>query len=202
MRADPARASAQRDRLGRAGKPRVGLAWSGSALHRNDRNRSMALETMLPLIGNWAEFFTLQTEIRDADTLALASLPEMRLAVADLRDFADTAALVDLMDVVVTVDTSIAHLAGAMGKSVWILLPFNPDWRWLLDREDSVWYPTARLFRQPAIGDWDSVIRRVREELMRRFDLGIEASGSVVRAGNSAHAPGRSTRRRWWSQRV
>ena len=86
-----------------------------------------------------------------------------------MKDFADTAALVELMDVVVTVDTSVAHLAGAMGKAVWILLPFNPDWRWLLDREDSPWYPTARLFRQPAIGDWASVIDRVREELVQQF---------------------------------
>jgi len=74
-----------------------------------------------------------------------------------LRDFSDTAALVSLMDVVVTVDTSVAHLAGAMGKPVWILLPFAPDWRWMLERADSPWYPTARLFRQPKIGDWQSV---------------------------------------------
>src|SRR5437660_4764903 len=73
------------------------------------------------------------------------------------------------MDLVVTVDTSVAHLAGAMGRPVWILLPWNPDWRWLLDREDSVWYPTARLFRQPAIGDWATPIRRLRGELERQF---------------------------------
>jgi ADP-heptose:LPS heptosyltransferase len=99
----------------------------------------------------------------------LASRADVRHFGGELADFADTAALVELMDVVVTVDTSVAHLAGAMGKAVWILLPFNPDWRWLLDREDSVWYPSARLFRQPAIGDWASAIRRLCEELERRF---------------------------------
>ena len=94
-----------------------------------------------------------------------------RQFAGDLRDFAETAALVEHMDVVVTVDTSVAHLAGAMGKPTWILLPFNPDWRWTLDREDSPWYPTARLFRQPAIGDWASVIIRVRDELARHFGV-------------------------------
>ena len=83
---------------------------------------------------------------------------------AGLRNFAD-APLVDLMDLIVTVDTSMAHLAGALGKPVWVLLPFNPEWRWLLDRDDSPWYPTMRLFRQPAAGDWASVIERVRGAL-------------------------------------
>jgi len=82
-----------------------------------------------------------------------------------IQDFSDTAALVELMDVVITVDTSIAHLAGAMGKPVWILLPYSPDWRWMIEREDNPWYPTARLFRQPAIGDWVSVIEKVSQEL-------------------------------------
>jgi ADP-heptose:LPS heptosyltransferase len=86
-----------------------------------------------------------------------------------LKDFSDTAAVVALMDVVITVDTSVAHLAGAMGKEVWILLPFSPDWRWLLDRNDSPWYASARLFRQPALGDWASVLMQVQAALTVRF---------------------------------
>jgi hypothetical protein len=85
----------------------------------------------------------------------------------ELEDFADTAAAISLLDLVITVDTSVAHLAGSLGKPVWILLPLTVDWRWLLDREDSPWYPTARLFRQPALGDWDSVIAHVAMALDR-----------------------------------
>lgn len=136
---------------------------------RNDR-RSMALKEMLPLMGPWAEWISLQKEVRDSDAAALASRADLRDAGAELNDFADTAALIELMDLVVTVDTSVAHVAGAMGKPLWILLPFNPhDWRWMLDREDSIWYPTARVFRQPADGDWSSVVSRVNGELKRRF---------------------------------
>ena len=120
---------------------------------------------MLPLVSDRAEWVSLQKEVRRTDVHLLASHTEIRHFGDELKDFADTAALVELMDLVVTVDTSVAHLAGAMGKAVWILLPFSPDWRWLLDREDSVWYPTARLFRQPAIGDWASVIDSVGAEL-------------------------------------
>jgi len=123
----------------------------------------------LPLIGDWADWVSLQKGVADPDAALLVSRADVRHIGDELEDFADTAAVVELLDVVVTVDTSIAHLAGAMGKPVWILLPFNPDWRWLLDREDSVWYPTARLFRQPAMGDWASPIRRLREELERQF---------------------------------
>ena len=83
----------------------------------------------------------------------------------ELADFRDTAALVALMDVVITVDTAVAHVAGAMGKPVWLLLPYSPDWRWLLGRDDSPWYPSARLFRQPAIGQWEPVLERVAREL-------------------------------------
>jgi tetratricopeptide (TPR) repeat protein len=169
IRSDPARIAAWRERLGPKRKPRLGLVWSGSAALRNDK-RSMALAEMLPLLSDRAEWVGLQKEVRETDASLLASRPDLRNVGGELMDFADTAALVELMDVVVTVDTSVANLAGAMGKPVWILLPFNPhDWRWMLDREDSPWYPTARLFRQPAPGDWASVIRRVSEELARRF---------------------------------
>jgi ADP-heptose:LPS heptosyltransferase len=130
----------------------------------------MALAQMLPLVREWAEWVSLQKEVREDEKALLTSRADLRHFGAELKDFADTAALVELMDVVVTIDTSVANLAGAMGKVVWILLPYDPhDWRWMLDREDSVWYPTARLFRQPAAGDWASVVRRVDEELVRQF---------------------------------
>jgi tetratricopeptide (TPR) repeat protein len=169
IRSDAARVATWQKRLGIRTKPRVGLVWSGSAAHSNDRNRSIALAEILPPVSSWAEWISLQKDVRESDAALLASRADVRHLGSELEDFADTAALVELMDLVVTVDTSVAHLAGAMGKAVWILLPFNPDWRWLLDREDSVWYPAARLFRQPAIGDWASAIRCFREELERRF---------------------------------
>jgi hypothetical protein len=158
-----------RQKLRNTDKPRVGVVWSGSMALKNDR-RSMSLKELVPLMGGWAEWVSLQKEVRDSDAALLASRADLRDAGAELKDFADTAALVELMDVVVTVDTSVAHVAGAMGKPVWILLPFNPhDWRWMLDREDSIWYPTARVFRQPANGDWASVVRRVDEALFQEF---------------------------------
>ena len=107
----------------------------------------------------------LQNEVRAEDERVLAANKQILHWGSELKDFSDTAALVSLMDLVISVDTSVAHLAGALGKPVWILLPFVPDWRWLLEREDSPWYPTARLFRQPKIGDWDSVIDQVKHSL-------------------------------------
>jgi len=158
-----------RDRLGRKTKPRVGVVWSGSMALKNDK-RSMTLVQMLPLLRHWAEWVSLQKELSSDDAALLAVHPEIRHFGDELSDFADTAALIELVDLVVTVDTSVANLAGAMGKTVWVLLPFNPhDWRWMLEREDSLWYPTARLFRQPAPDDWASVIDRVDSELIARF---------------------------------
>jgi ADP-heptose:LPS heptosyltransferase len=100
--------------------------------------------------------------------VALKRLPEIRTFDAELKDFADTAALIEQVDLVIAVDTSVAHLAGALGKEVWILLPHIPDWRWLLDREDSPWYDSASLFRQPASGDWRSVLNAVGDKLRSR----------------------------------
>jgi tetratricopeptide (TPR) repeat protein len=171
LHSDPVRVAAWRRKLGETRKPRIGVVWSGSMALRNDR-RSMALKEMLPLMGAWAEWVSLQKELRESDLVPLASNSILRDVGAELSDFADTAAVIELMDVVVTVDTSVAHVAGAMGKPVWIVLPFNPhDWRWMLDREDSIWYPTARVFRQPENGDWASVVTRVNEELIRKFDV-------------------------------
>jgi len=173
LRSDPARVAAWRRKLGtEKARPRIGLVWSGSMKLKNDR-RSMPLAQMLRLVGDWAEWLSLQTEVRAPDLPLLATRADLRDLGGQLTDFADTAALIDLLDVLVTVDTSIAHVAGAMGKPAWILLPFDPhDWRWMLDRHDSPWYPTARLFRQPVSGDWASVIGNVGEELRKCFGAG------------------------------
>jgi tetratricopeptide (TPR) repeat protein len=150
-----------------AGAPRVGLVWSGNPRHKNDRSRSLSFDTLAPLVAvPGIDFISLQKEPRPADTEALARSHNVLDLGPELQDFGDTAAAISLLDLVITVDTSIAHLAGALHKPVWILLPTRVDWRWLLDREDSPWYPTARLFRQRAAGDWARVITRVRQELL------------------------------------
>jgi tetratricopeptide (TPR) repeat protein len=155
-----------RPRLAGLAHPRVAIVWSGRASHPNDRNRSLALAGLAPLFGlDQVSFISLQRELSDADAATLAGSAGVTAVGAELRDFDDTAAVLALSDLVIAVDTAVAHLAGAMGRPAWILLPFCPDWRWLLGRDDSPWYPTARLYRQPAAGDWDSVTARVREDL-------------------------------------
>jgi tetratricopeptide (TPR) repeat protein len=145
---------------------RVGVVWSGNPTHKDDHNRSIAFTRLAPLFDvPGVQLVSLQKELREADAQALASEPRMHDSGRHFDDFADTAAATALVDLVIAVDTSVAHLAGALGKPVWVLLPFCPDWRWLTERDDSPWYPTARLFRQSRIGDWDSVIAQVTGEL-------------------------------------
>jgi tetratricopeptide (TPR) repeat protein len=162
------RAATWRQRLPRTEKPRVGLVWSGKPTHKNDHNRSIALARLAPLLSRpGIEFVSLQQQYRDADLAALEQFPALRRLDRHLADFADTAAAIHELDLVIAVDTAVAHLAGALAKPVWILLPYVQDWRWMLDRDDSPWYPSARLFRQPRIDDWDSVIAGVVEQLDR-----------------------------------
>jgi Flp pilus assembly protein TadD len=164
LAADAEAADAWRKRMEPAGEfLRVGLAWAGSPDNRNDRNRSIPLEKFAPLSAvDGVRFHSLQTAPPPAaGGIVLSDWSAM------LTDFAETAALIENLDLVISVDTGVAHLAGAMGKPVWLLVPFPPDWRWLLDRADSPWYPTIRLFRQETPGDWDGVIRRVAAELSR-----------------------------------
>jgi hypothetical protein len=167
LRAEPSRTAAWRARLDDllpSDFRRIGIAWAGRPTHNNDLNRSMRLGEFDPIAA--------------LDRVALISLqkgpgqkviaeyygraPLLNLG-AEVDDFLDTMSIIDLLDVVITVDTAIAHLAAAMGKAVWILLPFAPDWRWLLERTDSPWYPSARLFRQRFAGDWGGVMRDVAE---------------------------------------
>jgi tetratricopeptide (TPR) repeat protein len=165
LAAPEARVAYWRDRLGE-GRPRAGFVWSGSHAHKNDANRSIPLEALAPLFEKLPfACFSLQREMRHADGAALQGIANLGDLGAELKDFADTAAVISLLDVVVSVDTAVAHLAGAMGKPVLILLPHAVDFRWLRDRSDTPWYPAAKLLRQPAFGDWDSVIGGVAEEL-------------------------------------
>ena len=166
--------------LGERSGPRVGLVWSGNPNHKNDRNRFISSARLLPLLAvPGVRFVSLQKDLREGDAEVLRNRSEITHIGDQLDDFADTAAAVSLLDLVITVDSVVAHLAGALGKAVWVLLPFSPDWRWLLEREDSPWYPSARLFRQPHTGDWDSVIGRVREELLR-FAPGPTARSAML----------------------
>jgi len=160
-----------RELTGPARGPRVGLVWAGNPGHANDRNRSIPFTLFRPICAPLAgvQFFNLKIEASQADAVALAGTPGIVDHSAMVRDFADTAALVAQMDLVISVDTSVAHLAGALGKPVWLLLPFSPDWRWLLDRDDSPWYPSMRLIRQTRIGEWNAVLNRVRRELEGRY---------------------------------
>jgi tetratricopeptide (TPR) repeat protein len=146
-------------------KPRIGIAWSGGTKHKNDHNRSIDLAAIAPLLSADAHWISLQKDLKNGEPALLAGIQKIASYDHELKDFSDTAAVIDLLDLVITVDTSIAHLAGAMGKPVWILLPYNSDWRWLLDRDDSPWYPTARLFRQDVTRSWESVMARVQVAL-------------------------------------
>jgi tetratricopeptide (TPR) repeat protein len=151
---------------------RTGLVWAGAPRHKENRNRSCSLE-LFSALGQLKNitFYSLQK----GAAAQQAKNPPQEMNFIDLtqeiNDFSDTAALIENLDLVISVDTSVAHLAGALGKPVWTLLPFSPDWRWLLNREDSPWYPTMRLFRQPSIGDWEPVITKVADELQKLWAL-------------------------------
>ena len=144
---------------------RIGLACSGSTTHNDDAKRSLPLHLIKPLLELPFEFHLLQKEVRSNDEEFLAEHLQVKIHHKDLADFSDTAALIAEMDLVISVDTSVAHLAGALGKPVWILLAWKADWRWLLDRADSPWYRTATLFRQPEMGNWKAVVENVCREL-------------------------------------
>jgi hypothetical protein len=155
-----------RGRLLHVKRPAVGLVWSGRAAHGNDRNRSISPKRLSPLFGEEnIGLVSLQRELRNEDAGILDCHPRLLMLGEELTDFCDTAAVISLLDLVVTVDTSVAHLAGALGAPTWILVPAVPDFRWMRERTDSPWYPTARLFRQPSQGDWGNVIERVCTEV-------------------------------------
>lgn len=167
LRADAEATEAARRRWPGAGL-RVGLAWAGNPQQRSDEQRSMALGELLPLAGvPGVSWFSLQMGRSAGQLRELAAEFPIADACSAHRDFAETAALAATLDLVISVDTSIAHLAGAMGIPVWVILPQLADWRWMDEREDSPWYPTARLFRQERAGDWSVPVERMRQELQR-----------------------------------
>ncbi|WFU74065.1 tetratricopeptide repeat protein [Bradyrhizobium sp. CB2312] len=197
-----ARVKAWEDRLGARNRFRVGLVWSGNPAHKNDHDRSIALKTLAPLLDCDVQFVSLQKGPRDLDRAFLGERPDIVDLTDHLTDFCDTAALIGCLDMVITVDTSVAHLAGALGAPVWTMLPFNPDWRWLLNRDDSPWYRSMRLFRQPKRDDWAGVVDNVRRELEGlvsawRSRDGMNDEGLAARAaltpppGTAASAPAR-----------
>jgi tetratricopeptide (TPR) repeat protein len=174
LRGDPSEAAHWRERLqAPPGELRVGLVWAGNPKQARDRDRSVPVQSLVPLLAMpGVKFFSLQTSpgVQQLDELP-SGLRPTNLA-PELRDFADTAAAVNQLDLVITVDTAMAHLVGALGKPVWVLLHKDPDWRYLEERADSPWYPTMRLFRQRRDGDWTEVIERVIAALAMHLQRG------------------------------
>jgi hypothetical protein len=153
------------EKLGSTSGLRVGLVWSGDPRHQNDKHRSIPLTELMAALPLGLKYFSLQSEIRDSDRQTLDDCDRLVHFGPELKDFSDTAALCAQMDVVVCVDTSVAHLSGALGKPTFLLLPYNPDWRWLLKRTDTPWYPTMQLYRQAQLGSWQSALEKVSADL-------------------------------------
>jgi Tfp pilus assembly protein PilF len=169
LRADQTKVAQWRARLGERRSPRIGLVWSGNPNNPIDARRSIRLADWLAQLPTEYQYFRLQTHVRETDRSVLDSNPQIVSFPDDLLDFDNTAALCMCMDVVVAIDTSIAHLAAALGHRTWVLLPQTPDFRWLRDREDSPWYPSVKLYRQTVAADWSSVFDRVAADLRREF---------------------------------
>jgi hypothetical protein len=168
LQADTTRVEQWRALLGEQKRPRVGLVWSGNSNNPIDRRRSLTLASWIPHLPSELDYFCLQKDIRDADREALEDSDVFSFD-DDLMDFKSTAALCECMDLVLSVDTSLLHLSGALGKRTWLLLPYVPDWRWMRDREDTPWYPSVKLYRQTARGDWNGVFARVAADLRREL---------------------------------
>jgi len=170
LSADPVPAAAWKARMAPLAGPRVGVVWRGNPGHPNDRNRSIPFRLFSDLLQPGCSWVSLQQSHSQREAGLLRRLGVWNLADR-LTDMAQTAAVVANLDLVVTVDTSVAHLVGALGKPVWVLVPYSPDWRWLTEREDSPWYASARLFRQRARGDWGEVITRLADQLKQQRGL-------------------------------
>ena len=158
------------DKLGTKTKPRIGIVWSGSMTNEIDNNlcarRNIPLEQLKPLFELPLEFHVLQKDIRPEDQQILETLTQLHQHQAELKDFADTAALIQEMDIVISVCTSVAHLSGALGHNTWVLLPYSADYRWMTNEKDSPWYPSVELFRSEKIGDWSEVVQQAKMKLL------------------------------------
>ncbi len=164
LHADPSRVAAWQKRLGPRRRPRIGLAWSGNPRQNHDRYRSLPLAELIEFLPREFDYVCLQKEVRSEDEVTLKANPWISRPNID---FSETAALCDCLDLVISVCTSIAHLSGALARPTWVLLSYNADWRWLLQREDSPWYPTVKLYRQPSFGDWRGVLGRLPGDLRK-----------------------------------
>lgn len=165
LHADAGKVAAWQQRLGEKSRPRVGLVWSGNPGFRMDYLRSMRLLQIAPLLDLPCEWVSLKNELSGEDAESIRTLPGLRHFGAELRDFSDTAALIQCMDLVLSTCTSVPHVAGAMGRPVWLMLSRVADPRWLVERNDTAWYPSMRLFRQPDVDDWEGLLQQVRGEL-------------------------------------
>jgi len=168
LKAPADRIAKWQDRLAGCSGRKIGVAWSGRQYPRNRSIPLASFDRLFSLPGQ--TFISLQQELPDAEASRLAEHASVLHFGAELQDFADTAGLIACLDLVMSIDTSTAHLAGAMGKPLWLMLLFGSDFRWLVDRDDNPWYPTARLFRQPNVGDWESVVNRLQRELEQNPD--------------------------------
>ncbi|HSY28876.1 MAG TPA: tetratricopeptide repeat-containing glycosyltransferase family protein, partial [Burkholderiaceae bacterium] len=156
-----------RARLGAGSKPRIGIVWAGGQRLLNNPTRDMRLDLLLPLLEHDAEWYGLQQSVSQADAAVLAQIPQLCSLGDELIDFADTAGLIAQLDLIISVDSSVAHLAGALGKPVWLMLRKSGEWRWMHGRDDTPWYPLHRLFRQQVHGEWQSVV----QEMVKHFQL-------------------------------
>jgi tetratricopeptide (TPR) repeat protein len=179
LKAAPVLVESWRNRLAGPDHLKVGIVWSGNPKHRNDQNRSIELRRFADILTTpGVAFYTLNPSIDPGDVEFLTNHTQVAHIAGQFRDFSDTAAVIAQLDLVISVDTAVAHLTGAMGKEVWLMLPYEPDWRWMTDRDDSPWYTTAKLFRQPRIGAWDAVFVTVAE----RFAAWIQSKSNRTTA--------------------
>jgi hypothetical protein len=172
LRSDPSRVAQWQERLGERTKPRIGLVWSGNSRNLIDQRRSIPLADWVPHLPLEFQYFQLQTDVREADREVLEDSDAIFSFDDEVLDFANTAALRECLDLLISVDTSVAHMSGALGLKTWVMVPASPDWRWMRARADSPWYPSVKIYRQQTAGDWPSVLERVAADLRREFRVG------------------------------